>query len=98
MAQRESGLSRRIMRALEADGIFCFKVHGGAYMMAGLPDIIACVDGQFVGLETKMPDGKGTTEIQRFIHKKIQAAGGEAHVVHSVDEAKSIISDLRKSS
>lgn len=96
MAQRESGLSRRIIRALEAEGIFCFKVHGGAYMMAGLPDIIACVDGLFIGLEVKNPDGKSPTPIQLFIHKKIQASGGQAWVVRSVEEAMGIVNSQRK--
>lgn len=43
MSQPESRLSRRIMDRLRAMGIFAFKVHGGPTMMAGLPDIIACV-------------------------------------------------------
>jgi hypothetical protein len=43
MAQAESKLSREIMSALRARGVFCFKVHGGPTMMAGLPDIVACV-------------------------------------------------------
>lgn len=43
MSQPESKLSRDIMDALRARGVFCFKVHGGPTMMAGLPDIIACV-------------------------------------------------------
>jgi hypothetical protein len=43
MSQGESRLSRQIMDRLRAMGIFCFKVHGGPTMMAGLPDIIACV-------------------------------------------------------
>lgn len=43
MSQAESKLSREIMNALRAEGIFCFKIHGGPTMMAGLPDIIACV-------------------------------------------------------
>lgn len=31
------------MTVLRANGIFCFKIHGGPTMMSGLPDIIACV-------------------------------------------------------
>jgi Holliday junction resolvase len=55
MSQAESNLSRKIMAALRAHGYFCFKVHGGPTMMAGLPDIIVCAQGLFIGLETKMP-------------------------------------------
>lgn len=64
MAQRESKLSRKIITAIEARGGFAFKVHGGPHMMAGLPDIIACVDGRFYGFETKMPDGGNASPIQ----------------------------------
>ena len=87
MAQRESKLSRKIMKELTLRGVFCFKIHGGPTMMAGLPDIIACVDGRFIGLETKNPDGGNASVIQLFIHQKIRDAGGEAYVVRSVEEA-----------
>ena len=90
MAQRESKLSRKIIKELELRGVFAFKVHGGPHMMAGLPDIIACVEGRYVGLETKMPDGGKATPIQEFVHSKIRAAGGKAQVVRSVAEALEI--------
>lgn len=92
MAQRESKLSRKIMTALEAEGIFCFKIHGGPMMMAGLPDIIACVDGKFIGFETKMPEGKEPSKIQAFIHTKIRQSGGDVYVVRSVAQALSRVS------
>lgn len=87
MAQRESKLSRKIMTELTRHGVFCFKVHGGPHMMAGLPDIIACVEGRFIGLETKNPDGKEPTVIQKFVHQKIRDSGGAAIVVRSVGDA-----------
>ena len=88
MAQPEARLSRDIMTALRARGWFCFKVHGSEYVMAGLPDIIVCVDGKFVGLETKMPDKRDNTSArQDYVHQKILDAGGAAVVVCSVDEA-----------
>lgn len=87
MAQRESRLSRNIMNAINLRGGFAFKIHGGPWMMAGLPDIIACVDGKFFGLETKMPDGGKTSAVQELVHRKIRAAEGVAVVVRSVSEA-----------
>jgi hypothetical protein len=56
MAQPESKLSRQILSALRARGIFAFKIHGGPMMMAGLPDIIACVP---VTIHEAIPDGIG---------------------------------------
>jgi hypothetical protein len=44
------------MNRLRAMGVFCFKVHGGPTMMAGLPDIIACVP---VAVDVAVPDGIG---------------------------------------
>jgi len=90
MAQRESKKSREIMRALEAEGAFCFKIHGGASMMAGLPDIICCHRGRFYGFETKMPGGK-PSKIQLFIHRKIRAAGGICEVVLTPADALALL-------
>jgi Holliday junction resolvase len=87
MAQRESKLSRQIINAITSQGHFAFKVHGGPWMMAGLPDIVACIDGRFVCIETKMPDGKDPSPIQQFVHEKIRKAGGQVFVARSVRQA-----------
>lgn len=92
MSQRESRLSRQIMEALRAEGYFCFKVHGSDKMMAGLPDIIVCADGLFVGLETKLPESRGNVSpVQRLVHTKIENAGGTATVVCSPQEALTVV-------
>jgi hypothetical protein len=88
MAQRESRLSRRIQDALRAEGYFVFKVHGSDMMMAGLPDLIVCAEGVFVGLETKHPDTRNNVSPrQQYVHDKIREAGGAAIVVCGVEEA-----------
>jgi Holliday junction resolvase len=97
MTQRESRLSRSIMKELRAAGVFCFKVHGSEYMMAGLNDIIACVDGAFFGFEVKNPGEKDETKpIQLYRHKQIRAAGGRAYVVSSVAEVMKIVREFRE--
>lgn len=101
--QPESKLSRQIMSALRARGIWCFKVHGGPFTMAGVPDIIACVPvristwtletedqpviGIFVGFETKTPTGGNPSPIQAHQHDKIRAACGHVYVPRSVQDA-----------
>lgn len=80
------------MKALRAEGYFCFKVHGGPTMMAGLPDIIVCAEGLFIGLETKHPETRGeTTARQEFVHELIHNAGGVAQVATSVPEALRVV-------
>lgn len=88
MSQPESRLSRKIQTAIRARGYFCFKVHGSEFMMAGLPDIIVCAAGLFIGLETKMPGKRDdVSPRQALVHEQIRAARGSAIVVTSVDEA-----------
>lgn len=96
-SQAESQLSRKIMEELRQDGVFCFKIHGGPTMMAGLPDIIACVDGIFVGFETKMPDERDNVSLkQRSVHTQIRAADGLAWVICSPAEALHWVREIRK--
>lgn len=99
MSQPESKLSRAIMDELRARGVWCMKIHGGPTMMAGAPDIVACVpvwvdgnDGQyivglFIGFETKTPSGKQPSAIQQRVHDNIRAAYGQVFVVRSVQDA-----------
>jgi Holliday junction resolvase len=96
--QREGRISGKIMDALRAEGVFCFKIHGGPTMMAGLPDIIACVDGQFLGLETKVPEKRSNVSpIQKRVHQLLRGAGARVEVVCGVQEALSIVDDMRTS-
>jgi hypothetical protein len=84
------------MTALRLEGVFCFKIHGGPTMMAGLPDIMACVDGQFLALETKTPEKrKNTSAIQRHVHGLMRQSGARVEVVCGVQEALSIVDDMR---
>ena len=69
---------------------FCWKEHGGMYGTAGIPDIIACVDGRFFGFEVKTVDGK-PTKLQKATIRRIRASGGTAAVVRSVEEVRRIL-------
>lgn len=90
--QRESKLSRRIANALKEQGHFVFKVHGSEFMMAGLPDLICCARGRFIGLETKNPESRDNVSArQGYVHTLIRRAGGVAEVVTSVDEALALV-------
>lgn len=92
MAQAEAARSRKIMEALRAEGWFCFKVHGSEFMMTGLPDVIVCAEGLFIGLETKLPDKRANVSArQRLVHEQINAAGGVAVVAVSPREAIAVV-------
>lgn len=85
---KEATLRTAIVKALRAYSGWWVVTHGGMYQQAGLPDIIGCYQGRFIGLEVKLP-GKEHMLTARQAHaiKKINAADGRARVVTSVTEA-----------
>ena len=94
MSQPESNRSRKIMAHLRTRGWFCYKNHGSALMMSGLPDIVCCADGLLIGIETKM-DGKAnnTSVEQDTVRDKIRAAGGVYGVAVTELQAERLVED-----
>lgn len=90
----ESDIVKAIMKYLKSvPRCFCWKEHGGMYGTAGIPDIIACINGHFFGFEVKTDVGK-PTKLQEATIRKILAAGGTAVVVRSVDEVKAVVNGI----
>ena len=88
---KESDIVKAIMRYLKTvPNCFAWKEHGGMYGTAGIPDIIACINGKFYGFEVKTDKGQ-PTELQKATIRKIIKAGGTALVVRSVDDVKSVL-------
>ncbi|MBR3623759.1 MAG: VRR-NUC domain-containing protein [Selenomonadaceae bacterium] len=88
---KESIIVKNILKYLKTlPECFAWKEHGGLYGTAGIPDIIACIDGKFYGFEVKTERGK-TTALQEATIGKINAAGGMAVVVRSVEDVKKIL-------
>ena len=89
---------KKYLASLGSD-VFFWKEHGGPYGTSGVPDIICCYKGRFLGLEVKLPSGK-LTELQKRVIEKINRAGGIACRVESVDDVKAVIArvDLERRS
>lgn len=67
---KEADIVKAIMKYLKTvPGCFCWKEHGGMYGTAGIPDIIACINGRFFGFEVKTEDGKPTKLQEATIRK-----------------------------
>lgn len=92
MAGPETRIVASIKKELKARGAFCFKVHGSEHMMAGLPDLIVCYKGLFIGLEVKTPVGV-VSAVQHYVHGQIRSPGadGIAEVVTSAAEVVAIL-------
>lgn len=90
---KESDIVRAILRYLKTvQNCFFWKEYGGMYGTAGIPDIIACIDGRFYGFEVKTDEGT-PTKLQLATIRKINAAGGIAQVVRSVEDVKAVIAN-----
>lgn len=85
---------KRYLLTLGSD-VFFWKEHGGPYGTSGIPDIIICYKGRFIGMECKLPGGR-LTELQKRALDKINRAGGIAQRVESVDDARAIIRQVDK--
>ena len=80
---------RQYLATLGED-VFFWKEHGSPYGTSGVPDIICCYKGRFLGLEAKLPGGR-LTALQKQALEKINRAGGIARRVESVDDVKAVI-------
>lgn len=56
----------------------------------GMPDILCCYKGQYVGIEVKSPSGSQTWK-QKQAQREIEAAGGMYLLVRSVDEVAAVL-------
>ena len=62
------------------EAYYFYPVTGG-YGRSGVPDVIACHDGRFIGIECKAGSNKPTPLQQKNLDD-IQAAGGVALVIN----------------
>ncbi len=77
----EAKVKKKVVAVLKQhDAYFFYPVTGG-YGRSGVPDIIACSNGRFIGLECKAGTNK-PTPLQEKNLKDIQAAGGVSLVVN----------------
>ena len=98
MLERDIVTAIKKYLALLGSDVFFWKEHGSVYGTNGVPDIICCYKGRFLGLECKRPGGR-LTELQRRAIEKINRAGGVACRVESVEDVKRVIErvDLERS-
>ena len=90
----EKKVKQRAVAQLKAMGAYYFYPATGGYGSSGVPDIVCCYQGRFIGIECKAGKGKTTALQDKNLHE-IREAGGTALIVNeeNVDE----ITDLLRS-
>ena len=89
----EKSIENQIKKYLVINKIYHYKVHGNGFQRSGIPDIIACINGRFVGIEVKKPGGI-VSNLQKINIAEINKSNGVGIVVYSFEEAKQVIDEL----
>ena len=76
----EGKVKRKVVAVLKKHEVWYFFPANNGFGKSGIPDIIAIVDGHFVGIEVKSATGK-PTELQKICGRQIEEAGGTWLVV-----------------
>ena len=80
-ATPEAKVKRKVTQILKELGCYYFYPVTGGFGRSGVPDIIACYKGRFVGIECKAGNNKPTALQQRNL-QEIDNADGIALVVN----------------
>lgn len=87
MATPESRVKAQVKKILDAHAPDIWYFMPIPLYNRGVPDIVACILGQFVGIECKAGNNK-PTGIQTLTMDRIKAAGGDCWVINedNIDE------------
>ena len=90
----ESKVKAKVTKVLKELGVWYFFPLSNGLGKAGIPDIICCVNGVFVSVETKADKTKKPTQLQLICADQIKAAGGYWLLVYddaTTDELRELI-------
>jgi len=91
---KEQKIQKKITNWLESEGYYVIKVVSAT--RAGVPDILTCVNGKFVGIEVKTPKTKSNVSpLQAFNLTKIVVCGGHSLVAWSLEQVKEFIKEIK---
>ncbi len=86
----EAKVKKKIVAVLKEHGAYYFYPVTGGFGRSGVPDIIVCHRGRFIGIECKAGKNK-PTPLQEKNLQDIEVAGGIAMVVNEDN-----IADVKK--
>ena len=105
MAQTPEGrVKDQIKKLLKQYGIWFYMPVQNGMGVVGIPDLVCCYEGLFIGIETKAPNKKPTTFEQRWNKAtpnqknrltEIQQAGGIAFVADDVEQVRQLLNEIK---
>ena len=89
----EKLVKQKVVKLLKAQGVYYFSPMTHGFGRSGVPDIICCIDGKFLGIECKAGSNKPTA-LQEKEMQAIRDAGGRAVVIN--EHNLTLLGDLLK--
>ena len=85
----------KVVKLLKANEVYYFFPNTHGFGRSGVPDIICCVRGKFLGIECKAGDNKPTA-LQEKEMQSIRDAGGKTLVVNenNISDVESIVKEM----
>lgn len=77
----ETKFKNQIKKFLDENNIYHIPYFPTIYTPKGVPDLLACVNGRFIGIEVKAEKGK-PTKLQQRQQKLINEAGGLSFILY----------------
>lgn len=98
MATPEKKVKDKVKKLLGEYGAYYFMPTTGGYGKSGVPDIVACLRGKFIGIECKANGGKPTA-LQEKNLADIMSVGGFAVLVDEggVETFRSVLKQIVES-
>ena len=84
----EGQFQSKVISFLKENGCYVIKYWGGGkFTKAGVPDLLVCCNGRFLGIELKAPNGR-PSKLQLYNLEKIKESGGYGILLYPKDFRK----------
>ena len=83
----EKTFENKVKLYLKQKGAYFIKTHGDRFSKVGVPDLIVCYKGLFIGIELKALNGK-PSELQLYNLREIEKSGGISYLLYPKDFEK----------
>tara|TARA_E500000305_G_scaffold104100_1_gene100124 strand:+ start:252 stop:551 length:300 start_codon:yes stop_codon:yes gene_type:complete len=94
----EGKIKNKLDKMLKYEKVWYYSPQAGPFGRAGVPDRVAILSGQFIGIECKADRSKKPTALQLKCMQEIEDAGGKCFVVcddESIEQVREYINGNR---
>lgn len=92
----EKDFEKKVKKFLSDQGCWVLKTWSNGVQREGVPDLLVCCNGYFIGIELKAANGH-PSELQKWNIKQIRNSGGIAIVLYpdQFEDFKTMVEQIR---